>query len=60
MREFFEVINEYPCTTFIVFCMICIILSAIKDVIHGANIYERCDSLLICQLDKSALKFLHI
>ena len=35
MREFFEVINEYPCTTFIVFCMVCIILSAIKDVIHG-------------------------
>lgn len=35
MREFYELINEYPGTTFCIFMMILFILSAIKECIHG-------------------------
>ena len=35
MREFFEIINEYPLTTFLVFIMIILLLEAIKECIHG-------------------------
>ena len=35
MREFFEVINEYPWTTFFLFIMIVVILSEIAAIFHG-------------------------
>ena len=34
MREFFEVINDYPWTTFFLFIMITVILSEIAVILH--------------------------
>jgi len=34
MREFYEVINEYPWTTFFLFLMIVVILSEIAAILH--------------------------
>ena len=34
MREFYEVINEYPWTTFFLFLMITSILSEIAAILH--------------------------
>ena len=37
MREFFELVNEYPWTTFFLVLGLCCILSAIGEAIHGPN-----------------------
>ena len=37
MREFFELVNEYPWTTFFLVCGLCWILGAMGEVIHGPN-----------------------
>ncbi len=34
MREFYEVINEYPWTTFFLFIMVTTILSEIACIVH--------------------------
>ena len=41
MREFFELVNEYPWTTFFLFWGCCCLLSSIGEAIHGPkhNIY---------------------
>lgn len=41
MREFFELVNEYPWTTFFLAWGLCCILSALGKAIHGSehNIY---------------------
>lgn len=31
MREFYELVNEYPWTTFFLFIGICVIINSIKD-----------------------------
>ena len=35
MREFFELVNEYPWTTFFLIIGLCWILSALGEAIHG-------------------------
>ena len=35
MREFFELVNEYPWTTFFLFLGICAVLESITTMIHG-------------------------
>ena len=35
MREFFELVNEYPWTTFFLFLGICAVLESIGAMIHG-------------------------
>lgn len=35
MREFFELVNEYPWTTVFLICGICWILRSIGEAIHG-------------------------
>ena len=35
MREFFELVNEYPWTTFLLVCGVCFILTALGRAIHG-------------------------
>jgi hypothetical protein len=35
MREFFELVNEYPWTTFLLVCGACFILTALGRAIHG-------------------------
>lgn len=37
MREFFELVNEYPLTTFFLAWGLCCILSALGKTIHGSN-----------------------
>jgi hypothetical protein len=37
MREFFELVNEYPWTTFLLVIAICWILSALGEAIHGTK-----------------------
>ena len=37
MREFFELVNEYPWTTFFLFCGLCWILGAMGEAIHGPS-----------------------
>ena len=37
MAEFIEAVHNYPWTTFWIFIMVLIIISAIKDCIHGDN-----------------------
>lgn len=37
MREFYELVNEYPWTTFFIFLGICSILNYIVEIIHGNN-----------------------
>lgn len=37
MREFFELVNEYPWTTFFLVCGLCWILGAMGEVIHGPS-----------------------
>lgn len=37
MREFFELVNEYPWTTFFLVCGLCWILGAMGEAIHGPN-----------------------
>ena len=40
MREFYELINEYPWTTFFLLIGLCMILNSIGNMIHGEkNIY---------------------
>ena len=35
MREFFELVNEYPWTTFFLLLGVCAVLGSIAEVIHG-------------------------
>lgn len=35
MREFFELVNEYPWTTFFLFLGICAVFESIATMIHG-------------------------
>jgi len=35
MRDFFELVNEYPWTTFFLVCGICCMLTALGSAIHG-------------------------
>ena len=35
MREFFELVNEYPWTTFLLVMGLCFILEALGEAIHG-------------------------
>ena len=37
MREFFELVNEYPWTTFFLVIGLCWILSAMGEALHGAR-----------------------
>ena len=37
MREFFELVNEYPWTTFFLVCGLCWILGAMGEAIHGSK-----------------------
>ena len=37
MREFFELVNEYPWTTFFLFLGICAVLESIGVALHGSN-----------------------
>ena len=37
MREFFELVNEYPWTTFFLVCGLCWILGAMGEAIHGPS-----------------------
>ena len=37
MREFFELVNEYPWTTFLLAWGLCCILSALGKAIHGSD-----------------------
>ena len=37
MREFFELVNEYPWTTFFLLLGVCAVLGYIAEVIHGPN-----------------------
>lgn len=37
IREIFEVVNEYPWTTFFLVCGVCWILRAFGEAIHGVN-----------------------
>ena len=37
MREFYELVNEYPWTTFFLFLGICGILRSVAEIIHGSN-----------------------
>ena len=35
MREFFELVNEYPWTTFLLVMGLCFVLGALGEAIHG-------------------------
>lgn len=37
MKEFFELVNEYPWTTFFLFWGCCCLLSSIGEAIHGPS-----------------------
>ena len=37
MREFFELVNEYPWTTFFLVCGLCWILRAMGEAIYGPS-----------------------
>ena len=37
MREFFELVNEYPWTTFFLIFGLCCILDSLGEAIHGPN-----------------------
>ena len=40
MREFYELINEYPWTTFLLIIALCMILNSLGNLVHGEkNIY---------------------
>ena len=34
MREFFELVCEYPWTTFFLFCGVCVLLNNLSELIH--------------------------